>query len=74
MTFGPLLTATVLVVTAQSGATLERTYETHAMCEAAMEYVMAVEDMTGVDYPMIQCRDTDQITVSPRPPKRPEGM
>ena len=74
MTFGPFLTATVLVVTAPSGATLERTYPSHAVCEAMMDYVMAVEAMTGVDYPMIQCRDTDQITVSPHPPKRPEGL
>lgn len=69
-----LMTATILVVTAQGGATLERTYPTHAICEAMMEYVMLVEDMTGVDYLMIQCIDTGLITVSPRPPKRPEGM
>ncbi len=74
MTFGPLVTATVLVVTAPSGAQLERTYPTHAMCEAAMDYVMLVEAMTGADFEMIQCLDTDQITVSPHPPKRPEGL
>ena len=69
---GPLAFAAVLVVTAQNGAVLERTYPTQAICEATMDYVMMVEDMIQTPFAMIQCLPTDQITVSPHPPKRPE--
>lgn len=67
---GPLAFATVLVVTAQNGATLQDTYPTAEICEAMMDYVMMVEDMIQTPFAMIQCLPTDEITVSPHPNAR----
>jgi hypothetical protein len=70
----PIVLATILIVTAQNGAKLERTYATSEICVAMMHYVMMVEDMIQTPFAMIQCIPTDQITISPRPPKKPEDL
>lgn len=54
----------------QSGFKLPADYS----CNDAMEDAIAQAADVSFDYLLMQCIHTDQIIVSPRPPKRPEGM
>lgn len=54
----------------QSGFKLPADYS----CNDAMDNAIAQAGDLSFDYLLMQCIYTDQIIVSPRPPKRPEGL
>jgi hypothetical protein len=54
----------------QSGFKLPADYS----CNDAMDNAIAQAGEVSFDYLIMQCIYTDQIIVSPRPPKRPEGL
>jgi hypothetical protein len=54
----------------QSGFKLPADYS----CNDAMDNAIAQAGDLSFDYLIMRCIYTDQIIVSPRPPKRPEGL
>lgn len=67
--------ATILVLTFADGSRTGYTLLTHAECEDLLEEALTiVEEQSTLTLTMVQCIDTDVITVSPRPMKKPEGL
>lgn len=44
------------------------------ICGDMMDQAIAIAKAHAMEYEIMECIYTDQIVVSPRPPKRPEGL
>ena len=66
---------TALVITFADDSRVGYAFPSHAACEAGMEDSLQLAEGHGdIKIRTVQCVDTDQITVSPRPKKKPKGL
>lgn len=63
---------TILVITFSDGMTGEVAYRSLAECRASMLVVVPALVERGQQIDSAECRETDQISGSPRPRPRPE--